>query len=32
MHDTEKHETEQEDEAENDMNLDSKSQLNTVGF
>lgn len=32
MHDTEKHETEQEDETENDMKLDSKSQLNTVGF
>lgn len=32
MHDTEKHETEQEDETESDMNLDSKSQLNTVGF
>lgn len=32
MHAAEKHETEGEDEAENDMNLETKSQLNTVGF
>lgn len=32
MHAAEKHETEGEDETENDMNLETKSQLNTVGF